>query len=152
MENLNLPAFNYKVKSEKDRFLILDQIRKKYVILTPEEWVRQHFISYLIEHKGYSANLIAVETSLKYQHQSRRADMVVYNTNGEPLVIVECKASNVKLSQKAFDQIATYNLHFKAKYLVITNGMNHYCCSMDYSNKSYKFISELPEFKDLIKH
>ncbi|NQY11487.1 MAG: type I restriction enzyme HsdR N-terminal domain-containing protein [Flavobacteriales bacterium] len=149
MDNLNLPTYDYKVKSEKDKLFILDLIRKKYVVLTPEEWVRQHFISFLIVQKGYSPNLIAVETSLQYLNQTRRADMVVFSSEGVPLVIIECKASSIKTSQKVFDQIATYNLHFKAKYLVVTNGMEHYCCVMDYSNKSYKFISELPEFKDL---
>ena len=96
MDNLNLPTYDYKVKSEKDKLFILDLIRKKYVVLTPEEWVRQHFISFLIVQKGYSPNLIAVETSLQYLNQTRRADMVVFSSEGVPLVIIECKSSSIK--------------------------------------------------------
>ncbi|NQY67178.1 MAG: type I restriction enzyme HsdR N-terminal domain-containing protein [Flavobacteriales bacterium] len=151
MDNLNLPAYSYKVKSEKEKLLILDETRKKYVALTSEEWVRQHFISYLINNKSCPASLIAVETSLKYQKQDKRADIVVYDNLANPLLVVECKASNVKMTQKVFDQIAMYNLHFKAKYLAVTNGMEHFFCKMDYANKSYSFIKELPEYEELKK-
>ena len=105
----------------------------------------------MIYNKSCPASLIAVETSLKYQKQDKRADIVVYDNLANPLLVVECKASNVKMTQKVFDQIAMYNLHFKAKYLAVTNGMEHFFCKMDYANKSYSFIKELPEYEELKK-
>ena len=117
--------------------------------LTPEEWVRQNFIRYLIHEKQFPASLIAIEMALKYNRMQKRGDVVVYDKSGKPLLIVECKAPNVKITQNAFDQVARYNMALKVKYLVVTNGLTHYCCSMDYPRKSYEFLDGIPMYKYL---
>jgi hypothetical protein len=147
MQLLNLPIYPFKLKQQGERTLIFDAIRKKYVMLTPEEWVRQNFLQYLIQDKKYSASLIAVEAGLKYNQLQKRMDVLIYDKQGHPHLMVECKAPEVKISQDAFDQIARYNMVFKVKYLVVTNGMQHFCCLMDYSNNSFKYIEQIPEFE-----
>jgi len=147
MEALNLPTYNFKIISENNQTKIFDAIRKKYVVLTPEEWVRQNFIQYLINEKQYPASLIAVEISLKYNTLQKRADVVVYNKKGEPVVLVECKATNVKITQETFHQAAVYNMNFKVSHLIVTNGLNHYCCQMNYIDKTYLFLSQIPDFQ-----
>lgn len=149
MQQLNLPTYSFKIKSASERKQIFDEIRKKYVALTPEEWVRQNFIRYLIHEKQFPASLIAIEMTLQYNRMKKRGDVVVYDRSGKPVVIVECKAPDVKITQNAFDQIARYNMALMVKYLVVTNGMIHYCCSMDYEKKSFEFLEEIPLYKNI---
>jgi len=147
MEPLNLPAFQFKLKQTGLNRQIFDAIRKKYVALTPEEWVRQNFIQFLIQNKKFPASLIAVEAGLKINQLQKRLDVLVYNKQGIPHLMVECKAPHIKISQDTFDQIARYNMLFKVKYLVVTNGLQHFCCKMDYSENSYSYLETVPDFE-----
>ncbi|MBN2519713.1 MAG: type I restriction enzyme HsdR N-terminal domain-containing protein [Bacteroidales bacterium] len=150
MIKLNLPEYHFKIKEVEGKKYIFDQNRKKYVALTPEEWVRQNFIQYLVNEKKYPLSLIGIEYPLKVHKLDRRGDIVVFNNQGKPGLIVECKAPDVQITQNVFDQIANYNIPLKVKYLIVTNGMKHYCCEMDYENKSYCFQKSIPEY-NLIK-
>jgi hypothetical protein len=116
-------------------------------LLTPEEWVRQHIIQFVIQEKKYPASLVAVEIGLKYNQLQKRADVLVYNTSGKPLLLIECKAPEVKITQDVFHQIALYNMTYKVAYLLVTNGLEHYCCVMDYANNTYQFLQDIPEYK-----
>ncbi len=147
MQELNLPTYQFKLKQEEARTFIFDSIRKKYIVLTPEEWVRQNFLQFLIHEKKIPASLIAVEIGLKYNQLQKRADILVYDKQANPYLLVECKAPEVKISQDTFDQIARYNMAFKVKYLVVTNGMSHFCCLMDYTKNSYQFLESIPVFE-----
>lgn len=148
MLRLNLPEFEPKIK-KTDRLYIWDRLRRKYVALTPEEWVRQHFVNYLIVAKSYPETLIANEIQIDLNHLKRRCDSVVYNRQLTPLVIVEYKAPDVKITQEVFDQIANYNIVLKVEYLIVSNGMEHYCCRMNYSDMSYMYLNEIPDFASL---
>jgi hypothetical protein len=150
MEKLNLPTYSFNIKLIEQRKYIFDFIRRKFVILTPEEWVRQNFLRYLVDEKKYPASLIAVEMEFKLNNLSKRSDAVVYNKLGKPFLIVECKASSVKIDQKVFDQIARYNMKLNVEYLIVTNGLEHYCCKIDYENNNYIFLKEVPLFKELV--
>lgn len=145
MQQLNLPVYPFKFK-QGVRTQIFDSIRKKYVILTPEEWVRQNILQYLIQEKNFPASLIAVEAGLKYNQLQKRTDVLVYDKQGNPHLMVECKAPEVKITQDTFDQIARYNMVFKVKYLVVTNGLNHFCCKMDYEANTYHYLELIPDF------
>jgi len=147
MQPLNLPTYNLKLKEQAGQVLIFDSIRKKYLLLTPEEWVRQNFIHFLVEDKKYPASLVAIEVGLKYNTLQKRADVVIYNKAGKPHLIVECKAPEVKISQDVFHQIAVYNMSFRVNYLVVTNGMDHFCCVMDYELNTYRFLQMIPDFE-----
>lgn len=147
MQELNLPTYHFKFKEQNKLISIFDQIRKKYVVLTPEEWVRQNFIQFLIKDKKYPASLIAVEIGLKYNQLQKRADVIIYSKTGSPYLMIECKAPEVKISQDTFHQIAAYNMQFKVNYLVVTNGMDHFCCKMDYDSNSYQFLQMIPDFE-----
>ncbi len=125
---------------------IFDEIRKKFLVLTPEEWVRQHFIQFLIKEKKYPRSLIKLEGGLKLNSLQKRSDILLFNTVGEKLVLVECKASTVKISQAAFDQVARYNAIHRVKFVVVTNGLQHYCAEIDFGNESYNFLKEIPEY------
>ena len=125
---------------------IFDEVRKKYLLLTPEEWVRQNFIHYLNKEKKYPLGLMGVEQMVKYDSLKTRADIVIYNLEGKPNVIVECKAPEVKITQDTFNQIAKYNSQLKVKYLIVTNGMKHFCCQMDYENNKITFLEDLPDY------
>jgi len=149
MDILNLPTYNFNIKLEGQRKLIFDSIRRKFVVLTPEEWVRQNFISYLVEEKNYPKGLIAVEKKVDVNRMPQRSDIVLYNNKGIALMIVECKASSVKISQDTFNQIARYNMKLQVPYLVVTNGLNHYCCHINYEQNSFEFIPEIPDYKVL---
>ena len=151
MQQLNLPEANFKILQENNKTKVFDIIRKKYVALTPEEYVRQQFIHYLINEKKYPKGLLAVEKQLKIYDLEKRTDIVLYNTSGKPVVIVECKAPPVNITQKTFDQIARYNMNFKAEYLIVTNGLKHYCCKPDYENNTYEFLREIPEYETIAK-
>ena len=146
MPQLNLPKVALKTKSVEGTIQVFDVIRKKYFVLTPEEWVRQHFIHYLNNEKNYPMGLMGVEKMVKYNALKTRADIVLYTTEGKAKMIVECKAPNVKITQDTFNQIAKYNSQLKVKYLIVTNGMNHYCCKMDYENSEIKFLEEIPTY------
>ena len=126
---------------------IFDVIRKKFIVLTPEEWVRQHVVQFLLEEKNYPKSLINVEKVLKVNGLRKRYDVVVYNSDGSIFILVECKAPEIKIAQATFDQIATYNMTLNAKFLMVTNGLNHYFCQMDFENEKYKFLSELPIYQ-----
>lgn len=152
MTPLNLPQYDINVKEIPDGQLqIFDRLRNKFVALTPEEWVRQHFVSFLITHKGFPAGLMANEVSLTLNGTLRRSDTVVYTSGATPLVIVEYKAPSVKISQKTFDQIIRYNMVFQAPYIIVSNGLNHYCCHIDFKNHSYKFLPDIPSYSELEK-
>jgi len=146
MQELNLPKYNFRLKEENKIIYIFDQFRKKYLVLTPEEWVRQNFIRFLVEEKKYPVSLISIEVGLKYNTLQKRADVLIYNTLGQPYLMIECKAPGVKISQETFHQIAIYNMSFRVSYLVVTNGLDHFCCSMDYTTNTYHFLREVPEF------
>lgn len=147
MTLLNLPVYQFKTKQEGERTYIFDTIRKKYLVLTPEEWVRQNFIQYLINEKQFPKSLIAIEAGLKYNQLKKRLDVLVYNKEGAPHLIIECKAPEVKITQDVFDQVARYNFIFKAKYLVVTNGLQHFCCEMNYADNSFQYIEQIPVFE-----
>ncbi|OFY86368.1 MAG: restriction endonuclease subunit R [Bacteroidetes bacterium RIFCSPLOWO2_12_FULL_35_15] len=147
MQALNLPTYQFKLKKKGLNTQIFDMFRKKYVVLTPEEWVRQNFLQFLVQEKKFPASLIAVEMGLKYNQLQKRADVLVFDKTGNPYLMVECKAPEVKITQDVFDQVARYNMNFKVKYLVITNGLNHFCCQMDYSANNYKYLENIPFFE-----
>jgi hypothetical protein len=147
MQELNLPTHPFKFKEQNNLITIFDEVRKKYVVLTPEEWVRQNFIQFLIKNKKYPISLIAVEIGLKYNQLQKRADVLIYNKSGTPYLMIECKAPEVKISQDTFHQIATYNMAFKVNYLVVTNGMDHFCCKMNYTENTYQFVQMVPDFE-----
>jgi len=149
MISLNLPQADFRIKSKENTQLIFDNIRKKYVVLTPEEWVRQHVLYYLTEIKGYPKSLIAVEKQLVVNTLKKRFDILVFNKQGLPEIIVECKSPSIKISQHTFDQIARYNLKLNAQYLMVTNGLHHYFCNLDNINEQYIFLTELPDYMKL---
>ena len=131
--------------------MIFDQFRKKYIVITPEEWVRQHFSRYLVESLGYPPGLIGIEVMFRMNELSRRVDIMVYGKMGNPLMMIECKSPDVKLDRKVFDQIVEYNMKFRLSCLVVTNGIDHYACSIEWDRKSYSFLSEIPDYVSLLK-
>ena len=147
MFELNLPSFDKKITMKDDKPFILDVIRRQYVVLTPEEWVRQHFVHFLIHHKGYPQSLMANEVQLKLNGMSRRCDTVVYDRTLQPRVIVEYKAPTVNITQKVFDQICRYNMVLQVDYLIVSNGLAHYCCKVDNENQTYTFLQEIPVYE-----
>jgi|TARA_R110000782_G_scaffold259894_1_gene350892 hypothetical protein len=149
MHQLNLPEYDYKVKREHDKEYIFDVIRKKYLVLTPEEWVRQHVVSFLIYHKHFPKSFIVIEKGLVFNEMQKRADVLIYNQELQPLFLVECKAPHIKISEATFEQIARYNMVFKVPYLLVTNGMNHYCCKIDFENESYTFLEDIPDYAQI---
>ena len=147
MQNLNLPAFDYQLKSNENKTLIFDIIRKKYVVLTPEEWVRQHFVNYLSSVKNYPVSLIAIEKQIQLHKVTKRFDILIYSNIGKPYILIECKAPNVQIGQNTFDQIARYNSEIDAEFLIVTNGLDHFCCQMDFDSKKYIFLNSIPDFQ-----
>ena len=148
MKKLNFPTYSFQLKNSENKVSIFDEIRKKFILLTPEEWVRQHVIHFLLQDKNYPKSYINVEKLIKINDLSKRYDGVVFQPNGEIFLLIECKAPEVAISQQTFDQIARYNLVLKAKYLMVTNGLNHYFCQMDFENEKYVFLKELPEYSN----
>jgi hypothetical protein len=148
MQKLNFPVYPFRFKNSENKVSIFDEIRKKFILLTPEEWVRQHVIQFLLQDKKYPKSYINVEKLIKINDLSKRYDGVVFQPNGEIFLLIECKAPEVPISQQTFDQIARYNLVLKAKYLMVTNGLNHYFCQMDFENEKYVFLKELPEYSN----
>ncbi len=149
MQQLNLPVYQFNIKKKDDGFIILDSLRKRWVTLTPEEWVRQNFVRYLIQEKKFPASLMNNEISITQNGIKRRCDTLVADMQGNALVIVEYKAPTIAISQKTFDQIVRYNMVLHANYLIVSNGLNHYCCKIDYDNNSYSFLKEIPSYSQL---
>ena len=146
MVSLNLPSFDYTLKKENGRVFILDIIRKKYLVLTPEEWVRQHFVHYLIKELHYPRSLIKVEGGLRFNELQKRSDIVVFSREGAPWMVVECKAPDQKLSQRTLHQASVYNHSLQAKYLTVTNGMMHICCEVNWITGNTAVLDSLPEY------
>ncbi|OAV73404.1 hypothetical protein Barb6_00260 [Bacteroidales bacterium Barb6] len=144
--SLNLPSFAVKVSVREGKRTVFDPVRGKYVALTPEEWVRQHFVHYMIVEKGYPKGLLANEVSITLNGTAKRCDTVVYNRFLEPLMIVEYKAPGVEITGRVFDQIVRYNMALQVKYLTVSNGMSHFCCRMNYADGTYTFLPELPAY------
>jgi len=152
MQPLNIPEYPIKTRINEDgKTEVFDTIRKKYLVLQPEEWVRQQFIGFLIQHKNYPASLISIEKGLKVNQLQKRFDAVIFDRNGNPLVLIEFKAPSIKLTEKTFSQVAAYNLKMRVKYLIISNGLKHYCCKMDYENSSYQFLKDIPDYEAIIE-
>jgi hypothetical protein len=149
MPELNLPAFQPKIRQGKKGAEIFDETRRKYIRLTPEEWVRQHVIRYLADHLGYPLSVIVAEAELHYHSMKKRFDLLAYDLNGKPRLIVECKAPSVPVSQAVFDQIAVYNTTLKVDYLLVTNGLIHYICQVNHSSGSVQFLEHIPAFHQL---
>lgn len=149
MLSLNLPAFDAKIALVDGKNAIWDIIRQKYVALTPEEWVRQHFVHYLIEHKGYPRTLMANEVQLNLNGTKKRCDTVLYQRDFSTKMILEYKAPHIEITQAVFNQITRYNIVLKVDYLVVSNGRQHYCCHMDYAHNTYSFLPEIPTYTEL---
>ncbi len=149
MRKLNLPAYEFKIREENGKHFILDEFRKKYVMLSPEEEVRQRFARYLVEEKQFPAALMMTEVSLTLNEMARRCDILVHKPAGHPVVLVECKAPGVKVTRETFDQAARYNMVFRVKYLMVTNGVKHYCCYIDVDNRKVHFLDQVPSYEEL---
>jgi hypothetical protein len=150
MEPLNLPTYFFRLKEDKGKKYIFDEIRRRFVLLTPEEWVRQHLVNFLVKVKNYPRALISVEKGFNLNRNRQRYDLLIYNNLGKPLMIVECKAPGMEINQQVFDQAGRYNNQHKAGYMLITNGIKHFCCSINIENRQYAFLSDIPDFKELI--
>ena len=146
MQKLNLPEYSFRLKKERGKQLIFDLIRKKFVVLTPEEWVRQNFIQYLVSEKNYPRNLMAVEKQVKVNGKQRRFDLLIYSRNGQPRLIVEFKAPGVKITQDAFDQVVRYNMALRVDKVIVSNGLQHFACTIDYKKNSFFYLKEIPEY------
>jgi len=148
MQTLNLPTYSFKIKSENERLLIFDDFRKKTVVLTPEEWVRQNFARFLVEERGVPSGRIVIEKSLSINKLTKRCDILLYG-DSQPLLIVECKSPTVKIDQSVFDQIMVYNMQFHVRYLIVTNGLDHFCCKLD-ENRKMNFLNDIPNYDAMI--
>ncbi|SDW52770.1 type I restriction enzyme HsdR N-terminal domain-containing protein [Flavobacterium degerlachei] len=146
MQKLNFYSYSFRFKNSENKVSIFDEIRKKFIILTPEEWVRQHVVKFLLEEKNYPKSHINVEKVLKVNGLRKRYDVVVYNPDGSIFILVECKAPEIKIAQATFDQIARYNMTLDAQFLMVTNGLDHYFCQMDFENEKYQFLANLPNY------
>ena len=146
MQQLNFPSYTFRFKNSENKPLIFDEVRKKFVVLTPEEWVRQNCVRFLTNELKYPYSLINVEKQIKVHQRTKRYDVVVFNSDGSIHLIVECKAPSVEINQDTFDQIARYNFALNASYLMVSNGLNHYYCTLDYDEKRYHFLRELPPY------
>lgn len=149
MLQLNLPASQFRIKQVENAYFIFDRFRKKYVKLTPEEWVRQHFLVYLIEHKGFPEALLAVEQQLDVNEMKKRCDAVFYDLQAKPQIIIELKAPNIPISQAVFDQVAVYNSKLNVEYFMVSNGLEHYCCRVNTETATYEFFEEIPRYEEI---
>ncbi len=147
MQELNFPTYSFRFKNSENKMAIFDDIRKKFILLTPEEWVRQNTIQFILQEKKYPKSYLNVEKIIKINDLIKRYDIVVFQPNGKIFLLIECKSPEVSITQNTFDQIARYNLSLKAEYLMVTNGLNHYFCQMDFEKEEYIFLKELPEFR-----
>jgi len=150
MWQLNLPEYIFRIKKQTDRLLIFDSQRKRYVSLTPEEWVRQNFIRFLVEVKGYPAALLAIEKQLNMNGMKKRCDAILFDKDAKPIMIIELKAPNVPISQSTFDQVAVYNAKLKVDFFMISNGMEHFCCRVNTKTARYEYFPEIPDYKSLM--
>ena len=150
MTALNLPTYHVRLSDVGGRHCIFDVLRRRFVALTPEEWVRQHFVHFLIERKGYPPTLLQNEVELRCGQKRLRCDSVLYNPDGTSRMIIEYKAPTVNITQKVFDQITVYNMLLHVDYLVVSNGIKHYCCQMDYENQKYLFLEDIPDYQEII--
>jgi type I site-specific restriction-modification system R (restriction) subunit len=151
MDPLNLPTYFFKIKLDKEKKYIFDEIRRRFVLLTPEEWVRQHIIKYLEAERNFPRMLMAVEKGFSQLRRKQRYDLLIFDRNGNPLMIVECKAPSIEINQQAFDQASRYNQKHQAPYMLITNGRKHYCCELNLESNQYRFLHEIPDFGDLTR-
>lgn len=150
MQELNLPKFEFQIReNDQNRLEIFDSIRRKYVVLTPEEWVRQNFIRYLVDFKKFPASLMAIEKSLKVNNLSKRTDIVQYSKEGNPIVIVECKAPHITINEDTFAQAAMYNLKMQVDYLIMTNGLVHFCCKINNHTHQLEYLKDVPNYTEL---
>jgi hypothetical protein len=147
LPELNFPPGNFRIEEDGGQHKIFDPVRKKFVALTPEEWVRQHVIAYLSGGKGYPLSLLMVEKEFTYNNLSKRADVVACNNKGKPILMVECKSTDVEITQEVFDQVVRYNMTMQVGVLIVTNGFNTYCCSLEGGN--YKALEDIPSYKEL---
>lgn len=145
-QQLNLPPYPFRLKQETGKTYIFDELRKKFLLCTPEEWVRQHLVQYLIRHKNYPKSLISLESGLEVYERKRRSDLLVYRRDGHPFMLIECKAPGVKIGPAVFDQIVAYNTTYRVPFLLVSNGLDHYCCAIDYETKSWIFVEDIPEY------
>lgn len=146
---INLPPYDIKLREQGGQRQIFDFLRRRYVALTPEEWVRQHFVHFLIEHKGYPKGLLANEVELRIGEKKLRCDSLLYNKALQPQMIIEYKAPHIELTQRVFNQITAYNFLLHVDYLVVSNGLQHVCCRMDYENREYSFLRNIPDYEAL---
>jgi hypothetical protein len=151
LKQLNLPQYSFKISGKEGSEMILDPVRRKYVKLTPEEWVRQNFVQYLVNEGKYPAGLLGIEVMFRLNKLKRRVDIMVHNRFGEPVLIVECKSPDVDIDDKVFEQIATYNMKFKVPYLVVTNGLHHYACKINHEEMKFEYLLVIPLYEDLLQ-
>ena len=149
MPQLNLPFAALKTKSVEGTIQVFGQVRKKYFVLTPEEWVRQNLLRHLIEDLGYPAGRTAVETEISRKGAQQRADIVVHSRAGSPVLVAECKSPDLKIGQAVFDQVSKYNAALEAEYLLVTNGLTHFCYQVDRESHSYSFLDSLPHYEEI---
>ena len=150
LKELNLPEYSFSISGKPGSEMIFDRIRKKYVRLTPEEWVRQNFIRYLVSEGDYPEGLIGVEVGFKINRLQRRVDVLIHDRTGKPRMIVECKSHDILLDEEVFEQIATYNMQFRVPYLVVTNGMIHFACRMDFENNKPCYLNVIPQYGEIL--
>jgi type I site-specific restriction endonuclease len=150
MQQLNFPVLQSQLRHKNNAAEVWDIVRKKWILLTPEEWVRQHLIQYLHTERGYSLALMAVEKAIKVNGMTRRYDLVLYNQQSQPVLLAECKAPEIRVTQQVFDQAARYNLVMKVPYLLITNGMEHFCTRIDFDTSSFEYLTDIPHKDALI--
>ena len=149
MNELNLPPYEVKLGGTRQKPEIFDFLRRRFVALTPEEWVRQHFTHWLVEHKGYPKELLGNEIALRCGEKTLRCDSILYDKEARPQMIIEYKAPTVPVTQRVFNQVSAYNLLLRVDYLVVSNGLQHYCCRMDYEHRTYRFLEDIPEYDSL---
>lgn len=150
MQKLNLPKYSFRIKTTNGKDYIFDNLRKKFVRMTPEEWVRQNFVQFLVTSKNYSPSLLTIEASVNINGNPQRADLIVFNRRAEPVLVAEFKAPEVKISQQTFDQIARYNMQLKVRFLIVSNGIQHYCCRLNFVENTYTFLPEIPDFVEIL--
>ena len=149
MKQLNLPVYSFRIRGNEGNEMILDPLRRKYVKLTPEEWVRQNFVQYLITEGKYPPGLIGIEVMFRFNKLKRRVDILVHDRSGKPLLIVECKAPDIRIDEAVFEQIATYNMKYKVPYLIVTNGIHHYACTIDHEAMKFEYLLVIPLYEEL---
>jgi hypothetical protein len=152
LQPLNLPPYPFKITDQDGQLSLFDEIRKRNIIITPEEWVRQHFVQYLVRQKNYPKSLIKLEGGHKLHGKQKRSDILAFNSVGDKILLVECKAPSVAIDQKVFDQVARYNIVHKIALLAVTNGLQHYYCRINFELQNYQFIEELPEYQKIQTH